>query len=90
MERSRISNDLRNSGVYHFNQDYVTFEIDTIGTNKKVNVEVQIQNRAIRTPDSIRREPFKIYKIKDVNIITDYTFENRDKPFQDSIFIQWL
>ncbi|WP_372757325.1 BamA/TamA family outer membrane protein [Mariniflexile sp.] len=84
-ERERISNALRNSGVYHFNQDYVSFDMDTIGTNKKVNVEVQIQNRAIRTPDSIQRVPFQIYKIKDVNIITDYTFENRNLPFQDSI-----
>jgi outer membrane protein assembly factor BamA len=84
-ERERISNELRNSGVYHFNQDYVTFEIDTIGTNKKVNVGVQIQNRAIRTPDSIRREPFNIYTIKEVNIVTDYSFENRNRPFHDSI-----
>lgn len=84
-ERDRISNELRNSGIYHFNQDYVTFEIDTIGTNKKVNVGIQILDRAIRTPDSIRREPFKVYNIKEVNIITDYTFENRGKPFQDSI-----
>ena len=84
-EQERISKALRNSGVYHFNQDYVTFEIDTIGTNKKVNVDIQIQNRAITTPDSIRREPFKIYDIREVNIITDYTFEKRNQPFQDSI-----
>lgn len=84
-ERDRISNELRNTGIYHFNQDYVTFEIDTIGTNKKVNVGIQIQDRVIRTQDSVRREPFETYKIKDVNIITDYTFENRGKPFQDSI-----
>ncbi|WP_366105819.1 BamA/TamA family outer membrane protein [uncultured Algibacter sp.] len=84
-ERDRISSELRNSGVYHFNQDYITFEMDTIGTNKKVNISLKIQNRAIRTPDSIRREPFKVYTINDVNIITDYTFENRNKPFKDSI-----
>ncbi|NMH88488.1 translocation and assembly module lipoprotein TamL [Flavivirga algicola] len=84
-ERDRISNELRNSGIFHFDQDYITFEIDTVGTNKKVNVGIQIQDRAIRTQDSIRREPFEIFKIKDVNIITDYIFENRGKPFQDSI-----
>ncbi|AUP78458.1 translocation and assembly module lipoprotein TamL [Flavivirga eckloniae] len=84
-ERDRISNELRNSGVYHFDQDYITFEIDTVGTNKKVNVGIQIQDRAIRTQDSIKREPFKILKIKDVNIITDYAFEKRGQPFKDSI-----
>lgn len=84
-ERDRISTELRNSGIYHFNQDYVSFEIDTIGTNKKINIGILIQDRAIRTPDSIRREPFEIYKIKDVNIFTDYTFENRNKTPQDTI-----
>ncbi|SHJ05843.1 BamA/TamA family outer membrane protein [Algibacter luteus] len=84
-ERERISNELLNSGIYHFNQDYITFEMDTIGTNKKVNVGIKIQDRAIRTPDSIRREPFKVYRISDVNIITDYSYENRNKPFQDSV-----
>lgn len=84
-ERERISNELRNSGLYHFNQDYVTFEIDTIGTNKNVNVGVQIQNRAIRTPDSLLRIPFKIFKVDKVNIITDDAFVNRNKPFKDSI-----
>ncbi len=84
-ERKRISNELLNSGIFHFSQDYITFEMDTIGTNKKVNVGVKIQDRAIRTPDSIRREPFKVFRISDVNIITDYSYENRNKPFQDSV-----
>ena len=87
-ERERIATELRNKGVYHFNQDYITFEVDTLGTGKKVNVDVLIQNRAIRAQDSVSRQPFNIYKIKDVNIVTDYSFENRNKPFQDSIFYE--
>lgn len=84
-ERERIANDIRNSGVYHFTQDYITMDIDTIGTNKKMNVGIHIQDRAIRNQDSITRVPFKIYTLRDINIITDYSFENRGKPFQDSI-----
>ena len=83
-ERERLTTDFRNSGIYHFSQDYIRFENDTIGTNNKVNVNVQIQNRIIRNEDSITRVPFKKYKIKDVNIITDDAFENRGKVFQDS------
>ncbi|WP_338418049.1 BamA/TamA family outer membrane protein [Pseudotamlana carrageenivorans] len=83
-ERSRISTSLRNSGVYHFNQDYITFEIDTIGTNKKVNVGLTILDRSIRDHDSVIRQPFEVYTIRDVNVITDYSYENRGKPFQDS------
>ena len=84
-ERDRLSDAFRNSGVYHFSQDYVRFEPDTIGTNKKVNIDVIIQNRIIRNEDSVANVPFKIYNIKEVNIITDYAFENNGKPFQDSI-----
>lgn len=84
LERDRITTEMRNSGVYHFNQDYIRFTVDTVNTNKKANIEVIIQDRAIRTQDTILREPFKIYNIKNVNIFTDYTFENKDKSFQDS------
>ncbi len=85
-ERERLANTLRNSGLYHFDQEYITFEIDTINTQKNVNVDIQIQNRIIRNADSIRQEPFKIFKVEDVTIITDYTYEKRNRPFQDSAF----
>jgi outer membrane protein assembly factor BamA len=85
LERERISGLLRNHGLFHFKQDYITVEIDTIGTNNKVNVNFNIQNRALRTPDSIIRKPFKIFKVKDVNIYTDHSFANESKPIKDSV-----
>jgi len=85
LERNRISSELRNMGLFHFGQDYITMEIDTIGTNKKVNVDIQIQDRAIRTQDVTTRVPFKVYTIDEVKIYTDYTFENEGKKPQDSI-----
>ena len=84
-EKERITTELRNSGVYHFSQDYVYFEMDTVNTNKKVNVQLQILDRAIRVQDTILREPFNIYKIKDVNVITDYSYEKRDSTLNDSL-----
>ena len=85
LERKRITNLFRNSGIYHFKQDYINVEIDTIGTNKKVNVEFNIQNKTVKKQDSITREPFKIYTIKKVNIITNHTFANKNTPYKDSI-----
>ncbi|GGD24917.1 translocation and assembly module lipoprotein TamL [Hyunsoonleella pacifica] len=85
LERERISGLLRNHGLFHFKQDYITVEIDTIGTNNKVNVNFNIQNRAVRTPDSILRKPFKIFKVKDVNVYTDHTFANKGTLVKDSI-----
>jgi len=84
-ERDRLAIKLRNMGFYHFAQDYISFDIDTIGTNRKVKTDLVIAERAIRLEDSIRREPFKIYKIKEVNIYTDYKYENRNLPIKDTI-----
>ncbi len=85
-ERSRITLQMRNSGLYYFDQDYVTFEADTNKLGQKVNVEYIIPDRRITVGDSISStEPFKIYKITDVRIITDYNFENRNKAFTDSV-----
>ncbi|MHA7943041.1 translocation and assembly module lipoprotein TamL [Formosa sp. 3Alg 14/1] len=84
-ERDRITSNLRNHGIYQFSQDYVIFQVDTINTNKKMNVEVQIKNFSRQGIDSTFREPFKVYKIKDVNIYTDSSHENRESTIQDSI-----
>ena len=84
-EISRVTNKLRNSGVYHFNQEYINFVVDTIGKTKKVNIDYNIKNRFKRKQDSLYREPFKIYKIKEVNVVTDYSFKNSNKRFGDSL-----
>lgn len=83
-ERSRLSEQLRNMGYYHFGQDYVSFALDTIGTNYKINTELIIQDRIIRNEDSITRKQFKVYKIKEVNIFTDDRFQNKDDALTDS------
>jgi len=83
-ESGRIASALRNSGVYHFDQDYVFFVIDSIFSDKKVNVDLRIPDRVVKTEDSTKREPFKVYHIKDVNILTDYSYDNRDKVIKDS------
>jgi hypothetical protein len=46
---------------------------------------LQIQDRIIRNDDSIARVPFQTYRIKNVNIYTDATFENRSKTAVDSV-----
>lgn len=84
-ERSRLSEQLRNLGYYHFGQDYINFVIDTVDTNHKVNTDLIIQDRIIRNEDSIIRTQFKVYKIKEVNIFPDDRYENKDAQLTDSI-----
>ena len=78
-ERSRVSNNFRNSGVYYFSRDYIRFENDTIGKDKQVDVKMTVANRIIRSGDSLSQRAFKVYKIKDVNVFTDASFENRSQ-----------
>jgi hypothetical protein len=83
-ERERINTYLRNAGFYYFGQDYISFVTDTIGTNHKINTELFIADRSIRGDDSTTTTPFKVYKIKEVNIYTDDNFENRFKAISDT------
>ena len=84
-ERERLTTIFRNSGVYHFSQDRIWFNNDSIFADKSVDVELEIINRTIRNEDSVAHVPFKIYKIKEVNIITDETALNQGDVFSDSI-----
>lgn len=83
-ERNRINTYFRNNGVYYFQQSNITFNIDTVGTGKKTNVEMLINNQSIREGDSTLTKPFKIYKISKVNIYTDNNAANSQTAFSDS------
>ncbi len=83
-ERDRLSRLFRNNGVYYFDQEYISFEADTVGTKHKVNATVIINNRQVTQGDTTARVPFKIHTISKVNVFTDYTFNNRYKPVTDS------
>lgn len=69
-EKSRISNHFRNRGVYNFQQNYIKYNIDTVGNGGKANVKLIIDDYTYRVGDSMKSEPFKIYKISRVNIFT--------------------
>lgn len=85
-EADRIVELMRDNGVYHFSQDYIEFEGDTIFGTNKMNIETIIENRLIREEDVSRREPFKIFKVKDVNIYTNSSFKNRNQSTNDTTY----
>ena len=72
-EKNRISDYFRNHGVYYFQPNYVTFDIDSITNSNKTNINLKINDYSYQENDSTKTEPFKIYKISDVNIFTDYS-----------------
>ncbi|SHF96410.1 Outer membrane protein assembly factor BamA [Flavobacterium fluvii] len=84
-EKNRISTYFRNNGVYQFQPNYVTYDLDTLNTENKVNVDLKISDFSVQENDSTRTEPFKIYKISDVNIYTDYSATTVNTKITDSI-----
>lgn len=84
-ERDRLTIQFRNSGLYHFNQEYVGFEADTVNTDHKANLTYIIPDRKITVDDSTYTVPFKVHTVGEVRIVTDYTYGNKDKQFQDSL-----
>ncbi|MAO07980.1 MAG: hypothetical protein CL596_04630 [Alteromonas sp.] len=83
-ERSRITLQMRNSGLYYFDQDYVTFEADTNNVGQRVHIDYIIPNRRVNENDSASTVPFKVHTINEVRIVTDYNYKNRSKAFTDS------
>ncbi|MGY5846643.1 translocation and assembly module lipoprotein TamL [Salegentibacter sp. HM20] len=83
-ERDRLTKLFRNNGVYNFDQEFISFEADTVDTKNKVNTTVIINNRKFTQMDTVETTDFKVHKISKVNIFTDYTYANRNRPITDS------
>ena len=85
-EKNRISDYFRNNGVYHFQPNNVTFDIDTISKENKANVNLIINDYSYQKNDSTKTEPFKIYKISDVHIYTDYSPTNTNTISDSTLY----
>jgi len=84
-ERNRITTHFRNKGAYYFQQNYINYSIDTLNSNSKANIDLNIENQAIRVGDSTKIMPFKLYKISDVNIYTDNLTTKSNAAALDSV-----
>ena len=85
-ERDRISQNFRNSGLFYFDQSYIEFEADSVKTDHKVNITYKISDRKIRKNDTVSKAHFKVHRISEVHIVTDYDYTNRNKTITDSVF----
>ena len=84
-ERERITNYYRNNGAFYFQQSNISFDIDTIATNNKSNVDIIISDQLIRQNDSTVTKPFKLFKISEVNIYTDAPTNKNQIKANDSV-----
>lgn len=84
-ERARITEEFRNKGVFYFQPNYIRFDLDTIKTNKKVNINLIIEDQNIRVNDTNRTQQFRIYTINRVNIFTDQLATKKEIVVNDSV-----
>ncbi len=77
-ERERITTLFRDNGAYDFQKTFINYEIDTIGKNHKADINLIINDKTVKTGDSLIKEPFKIYTLSKVNVYTlNKTASNR-------------
>ena len=87
-ERDRLTVQMRNSGLYYFDLDYIGFDADTNDTGHKVHVDYIIADRRITQGDTTVTVPFEVHTINEVRIFTDYSYNNRNKSIKDSVDYQ--
>ncbi|WP_378182942.1 BamA/TamA family outer membrane protein [Aquimarina sp. SS2-1] len=85
-EMERLTRLYRNSGLYHFEKEFIKFDADTINTNQKIRLNLLIKNRQITEGEHITKIPFRVHKISKVNVFTDYSYKNRNEKPKDSAF----
>ncbi|MFD0993748.1 translocation and assembly module lipoprotein TamL [Tenacibaculum geojense] len=83
-EADRLVKLYRNKGIFHFNENSILFEPDTLDNYQKTDVEIKISNRLIESKGEYSSKPFNIQKVKKINIYTDYTYNQRFEPLNDS------
>lgn len=84
-ERERLTKHFRDMGVYHFQTNNITFEVDTLGTGRKANIKILIKDRLVLAGDSTKSVPFEIYKIGRINVFTEDPSDETDKDVVDSV-----
>ena len=82
-ERNRITLNFRNNGLFRFNKEMIFFNADTLAKDRKIDIELIIKDRQITKNDSTYRVPYKVRKISEVNIFTDY--DDKSAIYKDSL-----
>ncbi len=86
-ERERLFLLFKNNGIYNFQQNSIQFTaaIDSSGNDINIPVKIKIENIKKRVNDSLKKIPYKKYKIKEVLVFVD-DLKNESAKYYDSIY----
>ena len=90
-EADNIVKLYRNNGIFHFTESALGFYVDSTRTDYKTNVEFLISaERLIEENGLYVEKPFKVHTVKEINVITDYSFTKKGASIKDSIFYKGI
>ena len=85
-EASSVIKLFRDNGIYHFSESALGFYVDSTRTDYKTNVDFLMSGSSFKEENgNYINKPFKVHKIKEVNVITDYSFIKKGETFSDTI-----
>ncbi len=84
-EENRLVSIFRNAGIFHFKKNSMGFWTDSIKQDFYKDVLIKIPNRVVTVNDSIFRVPYKIQKVNEINIYTNFSIKNKNKKITDSV-----
>ena len=85
-EAKNIVKLYRNNGIFNFTESALGFYVDSTRTDYKTNVDFIISGNKLKEENGVYVEkPYEIFKIKNVNVYTDYSFTKKGAPITDSV-----
>ncbi|MFT4833073.1 MAG: hypothetical protein ACI815_002737 [Psychroserpens sp.] len=89
-ERERLTNILRNTGIYGFQESSISYEIlrDTTkaSDDQKLDVEMSIEDLRKRDENTVTTSKYYVHRFNKVNIYADYLFNTNEDSLQSIDF----
>ncbi|EAR13974.1 putative surface membrane protein [Polaribacter irgensii 23-P] len=81
----------RNNGIFHFSEAAIGFYVDSTRTDYKTNVELLIaKDRFEEVGGNYTKKPYKVQKITEINVITDYTYTQKAAAYKEKTRYQGI
>jgi len=90
-EASNVLKLFRNSGVYHFSDAALGFYVDSTRADYKTNVDFLIaKDRYEEVDGKYIKKDYKVHRIKEINVVTDYSHTKKDEALQHSVLYKGI
>lgn len=90
-EANNVVKLFKNNGVYHFSEAALGFYVDSTRADNKTNVTFLIaKDRFKEERGSYIKKDYKVHKIRNINVHTDYTFTLKDKKPTDTVLYKGI